>query len=275
MTQGKRSTAEWQEMERRLAERTMMGRIGQPEDIANAVAFLAAPESGWVTAQTLLPLILNLAAALEPIPSYGYLAIFTIIILESAGVPLPGETTLVAASIYAGSHHALDIRLVIATAATAAILGDNIGYWVGRTLGRKAVQKWGPWIGLDQRKLDLGECLFLRHGGKIVFWGRFAAVLRTFAAVLAGIHGFPPWRFFLFNALGGIAWALTFGTGGYLLGQSFRRVAGPLGWFVLAIAAVTLLYLWRYYKQHEEQLLRTAERDLAALRQRYRGRRRT
>jgi membrane protein DedA with SNARE-associated domain len=203
----------------------------------------------------------------ELIASYGYIAIFGIILLESAGIPLPGETILIGAAIYAGSHDTLDIRLIIATAAAAAILGDNIGYWLGLKLGRKALLRWGHLLGLDQRKLDLGEYLFLRHGGKIVFLGRFVAVLRVFAAVL-------PLQFLLFNALGGIAWAVAFGTGGYLLGHAFDSVAGPFGWLTLAAAVITLFLIWRYYKHHEEQLLRDAERELALLRQRYPRRRR-
>src|SRR6202022_1993463 len=124
---------------------------------------------------------LNQITVAELIASYGYIAIFGIILLESSGIPLPGETILIGAAIYAGSHHALDIRLIITTAAAAAILGDNIGYWLRAKLGRKALLRWGYLIGLDQRKLDLGEYLFLRHGGKIVFLGRFVAILRVFA----------------------------------------------------------------------------------------------
>ena len=89
---------------------------------------------------------------------YGYIAIFGIILLESAGIPFPGETILIGAAIYAGSHDTLDIRLIIAAAAGAAILGGNIGYWLCRTLGRKALLRWGYLIGLDQRKLDLSSC---------------------------------------------------------------------------------------------------------------------
>jgi membrane protein DedA with SNARE-associated domain len=203
----------------------------------------------------------------EVIASYGYLAIFGIILLESAGIPLPGETILVGAAVYAGSHETLDIRLIIATAAAAAILGDNIGYWLGRTFGRQALLRWGHLRGLDQRKLDLGEYLFLRHGGKIVFLGRFVALLRVFAAVLAGANRFPPLQFLLFNVLGGIAWAVAFGTGGFLLGQGFHRVAGPFGWLTLAVAAIVVPLVWRYYKHHEEQLLIDAERELALRRQ--------
>src|ERR1700730_13851676 len=217
---------------------------------------------------------LNQTTVDQLILSYGYVAIFGIILLESAGIPLPGETILVGSAVYAASHNALDIRLIIATATAAAILGDNIGYGVGRTLGRKVLLRWGYLIGLDQRKLDLGEYLFLRHGGKIVFLGRFVAVLRVFAAVLAGANRFPPWRFLFFNVLGGIAWAVAFGTGGYLLGHAFDSVAGPFGWLTLAAAVITLFLIWRYYKHHEEQLLRDAERGLALLRQRYPRRRR-
>ena len=201
------------------------------------------------------------------IASYGYMAIFGIIMLESAGIPLPGETILIAAAIYAGSQHALDIRLIIATAAAAAIIGDNIGYWLGARFGRKVLLRWGHLVGLDHRKLDLGEYLFRRHGGKIVFLARFVALLRVFAAVLAGANCFPPWRFLLFNVLGGITWAAIFGTGGYLLGHAFDHVAGPLGWFGLVAAGAGILLLWRYYKHHEAQLLSDAERDLALLRQ--------
>jgi membrane protein DedA with SNARE-associated domain len=211
---------------------------------------------------------LNQATLDGVIASYGYMAVFGIIMLESAGVPLPGETILIAAAIYAGSQHALDIRLIIATAAAAAIVGDNIGYWLGASFGRKVLLRWGPLIGLDQRKLDLGEYLFRRHGGKIVFLARFVALLRVFAAVLAGASCFPPWRFLLFNAMGGMAWATIFGTGGYLLGHAFDRVAGPLGWLGLVIAAAGIALIWRYYKHHETQLLSDAERDLALLRQR-------
>ena len=161
---------------------------------------------------------LNQTTVDELIASYGYIAIFGIILLESAGIPLPGETILIGAAIYAGSHDTLDIRLIIATAAAAAILGDNIGYWLGLKLGRKALLRWGHLLGLDQRKLDLGEYLFLRHGGKIVFLGRFVAVLRVllpclpalivshrcsscFSTHWPGLHGQ------LHSGLAGICWA--------------------------------------------------------------------
>ena len=176
---------------------------------------------------------------------------------------MPGETILVSAAVYAGTRHALDIRWVIAAAAGGAIVGDNIGFWVGREFGEPLLERWGHLVGLDARKRMLGRYLFARYGGSIVFFGRFVALLRAFAALLAGANGLSPWRFFVFNAAGGIVWATIFGLGGYLLGEGIRRIAGPVGWALLAAALIGAFVLWRYYKKHEESLLAKAEREMA------------
>jgi len=202
--------------------------------------------------------------------SYGYAAIALIVMLESAGIPLPGETTLVSAAVYAGTRHVLDIELVIAAAATGAIVGDNIGYWAGRQFGDAVLSRWGHLIGLDARKRALGRYLFARHGGKIVFFGRFVALLRALAALLAGVNGLPPLKFVIYNAAGGIVWATVFGLGGYLLGETIHRIAGPIGWAALAVALMFAVVFWRYYKHHEERLLAQAEFAMAA----FEGRRR-
>jgi membrane protein DedA with SNARE-associated domain len=186
------------------------------------------------------------ASAQHLVGQYGYGAIFVIVMLESAGIPMPGETILVSAAVYAGTRHALDIRWVIAAAAGGAILGDNIGFWVGREFGEPLLEKWGHFIGLDARKRLLGRYLFARY-----------------AALLAGANGLAPWRFFAFNAAGGIVWATTFGLGGYLLGAGIHRIAGPVGWALLIAALVASFVLWRYYKKHEESLLAKAEREMA------------
>ena len=135
--------------------------------------------------------------------NYGYAAIFIVVMLESAGVPLPGETILVSAAAFAGNKHSLDIRYVIAAAAGGAIFGDNIGFWVGREFGMSLLSRWGYLIGVDERKRKLGQYLFARHGGKIVFFGRFVALLRAFAALLAGANGLSPLRFLIFQCGGG------------------------------------------------------------------------
>ncbi len=193
---------------------------------------------------------------------YGYAAIFVLVMLESAGIPLPGETILVSGSIYASTTRGLDIRFVISAAAAGAIVGDNIGFWVGRTFGLRLLTRWGYLIGLDERKLKLGQYLFMRHGGKIVFFGRFVALLRALAAILAGVNRFSPYRFFILNAAGGIAWAIVFGLGGYLFGEGVHRIAGPVGWAALALALVAGFILWRFFKSHEEQLLANMRRHV-------------
>jgi membrane protein DedA with SNARE-associated domain len=144
---------------------------------------------------------------------------------------------------------------VIAAAAGGAILGDNIGFWVGREFGEPLLEKWGHQM--------LGRYLFARYGGLIVFFGRFVALLRAFAALLAGANGLAPWRFFAFNAARGIVWATMFGLGGYLLGAGIHRIAGPVGWTLLTTGLVAGVVLWRYYKRHEENLLARAEREMA------------
>lgn len=196
------------------------------------------------------------------VATYGLIAVFIVIMLESAGIPMPGETMLLTAAVIAGSNKGLNIYAVIATGAAAAILGDNIGFWAGRRWGLRLLLRHGGLLRLDERKLKLGQYLFMRHGGKIVFFGRFVAVLRTFAAVLAGANHYDARKFFLFNALGGLVWALVMGVGGYLFGTQIEDLLGPIGFAALAVVIGTGFLGWRFFKQHEERLTREAERAL-------------
>ena len=196
--------------------------------------------------------------------TYGYGLVLAVVALESAGLPLPGETVLVTASVYAGTTQNMAIAGVIAAAAGGAILGDNIGFWVGREAGPPILHRFGYLVGLDARRQKLGQYLFLRYGGAIVFFGRFIAFLRAFAALLAGVNRLDPLRFFAFNAAGGIVWATAFGLGGYALGASFHRIAGPFGLAMLALALVALVLGWRFFRHHEERLLEEAERAMNA-----------
>ena len=172
---------------------------------------------------------------------------------------MPGETILVTGAILAGQGK-LHLWGAIAAAAAGAILGDNCGYWVGREFGFPLVYRFGPIVGLDERRLKLGQYLFLRQGGKIVFFGRFVAFLRTWAAFLAGVNRFNWERFFLFNAAGGVVWASIFGVGGYLLGRAFETYAKPVGLAVLAVAVIAFLLAGRFVRSHAEQLQEEAER---------------
>src|SRR5436305_12847379 len=161
--------------------------------------------------------------------TYGYWAVFVFIAIESTGIPFPGETMLLAAAIYAGTTHHLSIFLVIMAAAIGAILGDNLGFLLGRSGGYRLLHRYGRYIRLDERKLKLGQYLFMKHGGKVVFFGRFIAVLRAWAAFLAGTNQMMWPRFLLFNALGGSVWAILIGLGGYYLGDRVHRLSGPGG----------------------------------------------
>lgn len=193
------------------------------------------------------------------IANYGYLFIFLIITLESAGVPCPGETALISAAVYAGSTGKLDIAGVIAAAAGAAILGDNLGYWAGRRWGMPLLLRYGHLIALDHGRLKLGQYLFRRHGGKIVFFGRFTAMLRAYAALLAGVNRLDARRFFVFNALGGVVWAASMGLGSYYFGRSIETIAGPVGLTLLGLVILGGIGLWLFVRRHEARLVSKAE----------------
>jgi membrane protein DedA with SNARE-associated domain len=196
------------------------------------------------------------------IQTYGLWVLFTAVILESLGVPMPGETALVTAAIYAGSTHQIGFTSVVLVAATAAIMGGNIGYLIGRSIGLRLLARYGKYVHLNEQRLKVGEYLFLRHGGKIVFFGRFVALLRTYAAVLAGANRMNWLHFLIMNGLGGICWATLFGVGAYVFGEQARRVAGPVS-LLLLIAAIGLVALGiLYFRHHEQELERLSEAEL-------------
>jgi membrane protein DedA with SNARE-associated domain len=201
----------------------------------------------------------------ELIESYGLWVLFAVVALESTGVPMPGETALVTAALYAGSTHRIGILAVVVVAATAAIIGDNIGYVIGRLIGLRLIVRYGRYIRLDETRLKVGQYLFLRHGGKIVFFGRFVAFLRTFAAVLAGVNRMPWSRFLIMNALGGICWASLFGGGAYWFGEKIKLAAGPISWLLLIIAIGFVAAGILFFRRHERELV---ERATTALLQR-------
>jgi membrane protein DedA with SNARE-associated domain len=171
------------------------------------------------------------------IETFGYWALFALVAAESLGVPLPGETALIIAGTYAGTTHHLNPWLIFAVASAAAIIGDNVGYWIGDKGGYALARRYGPKVRFDERKLKIARYLFDRHGAKVVFFGRFVAVLRTYAAFLAGTSQMR-WRLFLpANAAGGIVWAGAYTLLSYLAGHALERASSTITW-VLAGAAV-------------------------------------
>jgi membrane protein DedA with SNARE-associated domain len=191
---------------------------------------------------------------------YGYWVIGIIIALESMGIPLPGETTLVSVAIYAGVTGSLSIEGIIAAAALGAIIGDNVGYWIGRELGYPLLLRYGRNVWITEPKIKLGRYLFVLHGGKVVFFGRFVAILRVLAALLAGANRMPFLRFFAFNAVGGALWAVVFGMGAYLLGSQLERLLGPIGVVSLIVAALGLGAMAVVFRRHQARLQSEAER---------------
>src|SRR4051794_8840497 len=163
------------------------------------------------------------------IAAYGYWLILIMVMLESLGLPLPGEATLITASVFAGATHDLALTGIIAAAVSGAVIGDNIGFWIGEKVGYRLLIRVGPSLGITPAKVKLGQYLFMRHGGKVVFFGRFVAVLRVLAAFLAGANRMPWRRFFAFNVAGGVVWAMFYGCAAFVLGTRVHAVAGTGG----------------------------------------------
>ena len=178
---------------------------------------------------------------------YGYAVVFLGVFLENSGLPVPGETALLAGAALAHYGH-LSLMWVIVTAIVAAILGDNLGFLIGRRLGRGVIERHGWRLGLTPRRLAQFNHFFRRHGPKTVFVARFITGLRVFCAVLAGAS-LLRWRTFLFyNATGAVVWSTTIGLVGYALGESWdrlERLVGRTGLiaFVVVIAIFVLAVL--------------------------------
>jgi membrane protein DedA with SNARE-associated domain len=193
---------------------------------------------------------------------WGYLAVFLLVGMESIGVPLPGETMLIVASLYVGSTHKLSIVLIVAVTAAGAIVGDNIGYAVGRHGGWRLLRRYGHRVGLHEGRLKLGRYLFLRHGGKVVFFGRFVSILRTYAAALAGANQMPFPRFFAFNASGGIVWASIYGFGYYYAAGVLKRLDTPLTVAFAAAAVSVAVGMYVFIRRNIAEWEERAERAL-------------
>jgi membrane protein DedA with SNARE-associated domain len=175
------------------------------------------------------------------IATYGYWAVFLLVGVESLGIPVPGETALVTAAIYAGHTHRLSPWIIFLVAAAGAIIGDNIGFWIGDKGGYPLARRYGHRIRLDERKLKIARLLFDTHGGKVVFFGRFVSVLRTYAAFLAGTSKMVWRKFMVANAAGGIVWAAIFTVAAYLAGNVLERVSTVAAWVLGGVAVVLVV----------------------------------
>src|SRR5882757_1431453 len=195
-----------------------------------------------MSAQTLPGLLAHLAPVLD---HYGYLAVGGFITLEDFGVPSPGETILIAASGYAGAGR-LNIVAVGLIGFAAAVLGDNVGYAIGRFGGRTVVLRFGRYVLLTEERLARAESFFTRHGGKIVIVARFVEGLRQANGIIAGITRMHWLRFVAFNSLGAALWVATWPSVGYLAGTHIQAIytqANRYALYLLAAAALAIIAL--------------------------------
>lgn len=178
------------------------------------------------------------------ITHHGLPLLFVVIMLESFGIPLPGETALIAFGVLASQGN-YSIAWVIVIAAAAAIIGDNLGYWIiGRWGGRRLFERWGPLKRYTENLLPRAEEIMQRHGGKTVFFGRFIAILRFTAAWLAGLARMEWWRFLFWNAAGGIIWATAVGLVAFYSGKAAADAIQRYGLFAAVGLVVILVAGW-------------------------------
>jgi membrane protein DedA with SNARE-associated domain len=193
--------------------------------------------------QPVLPGFLNALAS--PLQHYGLWAILAFVLIEDLGIPLPGETVLIAGAVYAGSGR-LNVVEVGLVGFFAAILGDNLGYVIGRFGGRELIARWGKFIFLTPERLDKTEHFFNRHGGKIIVVARFIEGLRQANGIIAGIARMHWLRFGIFNAIGAALWVGTWVSVGYQAGQHIDTIYNDITRYSLyvLIAVVVLLAVW-------------------------------
>jgi membrane protein DedA with SNARE-associated domain len=187
----------------------------------------------------------------------GYPAVVLFVMIESSGIPFPGETMLLLASFYAAIDNQLQLPLIIACAALGAIIGDNIGFYVGRTGGKAFIDRYGRYLFLKPQHLERAEMFFAKYGDKTVFFGRFVAILRAWAAFLAGVNQMRWRTFLLYNATGGILWAIIFGLIGYYAGKIFHdnfsrveHLASTIslvlgGMIIVVVVVIVIVVLYR------------------------------
>jgi membrane protein DedA with SNARE-associated domain len=190
-----------------------------------------------------LPEFLSTANLEDLLNTWGYGVVFAAMVLESAGLPLPGETVTLLAGYAAGSGH-LNLAGVIAAASSGAMVGDSIGYWVGRRAGWPLLLRVGRWLRQSPEQMEMLRLQFLNHAGKSVLLGRFVAVLRVVAGPMAGAVGMPYGRFLVFNCTGAVLWATTMVSLAWLGGRWIpfqRMVEGVLQFGIGALVLVALI----------------------------------
>jgi membrane-associated protein len=193
------------------------------------------------------------AAIVDIPPDVGYAVVFALIAVETMGIPVPGETALITAGLLAHDGR-MDIVPLIALAAAAAILGDNVGFAIGRKVGRRVFEAPGPFHRQRLSTLAVGEPFFERHGPKAVFLGRWVAGLRIASAWLAGMNKMAWPRFLCWTALGGLCWATSVALGAYIIGHAFEEIIGVGGIVAAGVVSAGLLGLFVWHQVRERRV---------------------
>ncbi len=196
------------------------------------------------------------------VQGHGTWVVAVVIFFESMGLPLPGESLLIGLAIYASTKGGINVYAALSWAVVGAVMGDNAGYLIGRLAGRRALVRWGGKIGLTEKRITLGDYMFQKHGGKVVFFGRFIAFLRTFAALLAGATHMHWTTFLIWNGLGGVCWVVGYGMAAYLVGDHIKAFIGPIGLTLGVIALGLIIWFVVWVNRHEDEMVATAEAEL-------------
>jgi len=191
---------------------------------------------------------------IELLHTYGYTVVGVVVGLESFGLPLPGESLLIAGAVLAATTHQLNIVFIVIAAALGAIAGQTAGYAIGRSLGFRLLRRYGGSIGLTPRRIAYGRLLFRRHGVKVIIASRFVVLLRTIAALLAGANRMPWLPFMIANVTGSAVWASLYGFGAYALGHEAKAASGPAA-IILGVTAVAALAAAGFYVRRNERRL--------------------
>jgi membrane protein DedA with SNARE-associated domain len=196
------------------------------------------------------------------IHQYGAWIVFALVFLESIGLPLPGETILVGAAIFAATTQDISIALIILTAVLGAIFGSVIGFWIGDRFGYPLLLRYGSYIGLTEIRIKIAQYLFRRRGMVVVLIARFVAVLRSVIGFIAGANRMPFAKFMIANSGGAVAWALLYGLGGYYFGKGVEEFARPFAFALAVVGAIVVVSLIVYWRRKEQELAAEAERAI-------------
>jgi len=196
----------------------------------------------WLVAATSKPLPGVFHHLEGPLNHWGYLAVGAFLFLEDFGVPLPGETMLIAAALYAGTGQ-LNVWMVGLVGFVAAVLGDNVGFVIGHFGGRRLIDRFGKYVFLTPKRFDRAEAFFVRHGSEVVAIARFVEGLRQLNGIIAGTVGMHWRKFILFNAVGAALWVATWTSLGYLAGSHVETISRYFNYFAIAGVVTAIAFV--------------------------------